>query len=206
MRTRYGRNPKTLEAKLAPLRRGRAGQVRSATREALIHAMGFANARDVPEGYAIPHRFPRQNPPAERREWALVALDGLLELGYEASVSRLTASGDDPHLTSDYLPLHAKEALELLEAGPPSILIDSYPVFMGSIRRCQIMRYGTPLDCVVGKLVGEGTRPWYLFRSRCNHPSLSPRRGRLMFVGAYKTLTELKTDYPYLEMRARGPI
>ncbi len=160
MRGRGNREAKALTRALVPYRSGRQGELRAQVRCMLVRLMGFEQCDDIPVGVGeIPHRFPRRSGLElnEMRDMMMVAHDGLLELGYEAAAEKLTdwtrgsSGGGTLHIE-----IGAKEALENLESGPPSVSIDRYPIITKTIRRYKVRDY------LVGRNVND-PRWWYRF-------------------------------------------
>ena len=160
----FDREPKTVTKALAALRRGLAGERREAIRCILVELMGHDDCEAIPRGTKIPHWFPKsRRTDAERRELAVVAYDGLLELGYDAAAEELAERGRDLDFESKYLPFHAKKALEILEAGPPSIFIGDYLVFKRPMHRVRGSRYNPEAEFLIARAVGDSVMPWYRF-------------------------------------------
>lgn len=160
---RAEREAKALTRALAPYRTGRQGELRARVRCMLVRLMGYANCDDIPVGIReIPHWFPRRSglSAEEMFDMMTVAHDALLELGYDAAADSLMhfARADGGRgVTKGDIEIGAKRALENLESGPPSVMIDRYPILTKSIRR-----YTTNGDeYVVGRRVDDGW--WYRF-------------------------------------------
>lgn len=112
---------------LAPLRRGRAGELREIVRLMLLRLMEFGpdDFAQFPPG-RVPSYFGRrplldddgEASSDEAEALTLVAQDGLLELGYEAAAVILGNRKLDHEFA-------AREALKNLEAGPPSVWLVS---------------------------------------------------------------------------------
>lgn len=142
--------PRYVTRALTERRRGSAGELRETVRCMLITLMGHDCGR-YPPG-KIPGHWGSRHP--DERQIAIVAEDGLRELGYDAAADNLLRyEGRDPHTT-------AKAALEIFEAGAPSIYLDHYVVFRKPLYRERNSR-GT--EVVIAKAVGDHTRPWYRF-------------------------------------------
>ena len=157
-RYRGDREAKALTRALAPYRSGRQGELRAHVRCMLVQLMGFARCEDIPTGIRkIPHWFPKRSglESDEMYDMMTVAHDGLLELGYEAAAGALTRFLQGPKGGTWNIEVGAKEALENLESGPPSVMIASYPIITKSIRRYTNGKY------LVGRNVNDGR--WYRF-------------------------------------------
>ena len=161
------REAKTLTKALAPYRSGRQGELRARVRCMLVRLMGFANCNDIPVGIRkIPHHFPRRSglEPEEMADLAIVAEDTLRELNYEAAADILNNWRARHGMI--HLEVGAKEALENLESGPPSVMIDFRPIITKSIRRFRVSegRHAVPNDTeyLVGRNVYD-PRWWYRF-------------------------------------------
>ena len=179
------REAKALTKALAPYRSGQQGKLRAYVRCMLVQLMGFAECEDIPTGIRkIPHWFPRQSglEPDEMRDMMMVAHDGLLELGYEAAAQELTywtrgaARGEGGML---HIEIGAKNALENLESGPPSVMIDLYPIITKTIcryRKAPNLPHRPDREYLVGRNVKD-PRWWYRFvRGR----SVRNQRGELV--------------------------
>ena len=157
------REAKALTRALAPYRSGWQGKLRAEVRCMLVRLMGFANCDDIPVGIRkIPHWFPGRSglEPDEMRDMMLVAEDGLRELGYEAAADELTGRFGS-------LYVRAKEALENLESGPPSVMIEREPIITKSIRlydnrpRVWTFERKPNAEYLVGRSVSDGW--WHRF-------------------------------------------
>ena len=148
------REAKALTRTLAPYRSGWQGKLRAEVRCMLVRLMGFANCDDIPVGIRkIPYQFPGRSglEPEDMRDMSMVAQDGLLELGYEAAAGMLG------YWTRGDIEVAARRALENLESGPPSVMMDGYLIITKSIRR-----YKVPSgEQLVGRSIGNGW--WYRF-------------------------------------------
>lgn len=126
------------------------------------------------------------------REDLMVAVDGLLELGYEAAADLLTDR--DPDFTEDkWWWARAKDALENFEAGAPSIHLDTFAVYrrpMHSIPATETRR-----AIVIAKAVGQSARPWYRFV--VGVPGRYDRTQEIAFQSRHKTLREAKEGVRY---------
>ena len=121
-------------------------------------------------------------------ELAIIAQDALHEMGYEAAAAALRPA------SPDYLDGDAREALAILEAGPPSILLDRHIVY-----RRPLHRFTTPQQSyVIAKSINDHARPWYRFMVG---RSVHNQRGECVgwdhekghtFQGRFKTLKEAR--------------
>ena len=165
---REEREAKVLTRALAPYRSGRQGELRAHVRCMLVQLMGFAQCEDIPTGIRkIPHWFPNRSglDPDEMHDMSMVVRDGLLELGYEAAADKLTYFLRGDRGGTKMIEIGAKEALENLESGPPSVMIGEgmgcCPIITKSIRR-----YSEVPGSCFGYLVGRNVddpRWWYRF-------------------------------------------
>ena len=129
-------------------------------------------------------------------ELRLVAEDLLRELGYDAAADELVRwSG----VTAVAIDAGARDALEILEAGPPSMYLGGhYLVFKKPMYLVRGSRYSPDAEFVVARLVGESVRPWYRFavgkavHDRGGNWVGWDREAGHTFDGAYKTLAEAK--------------
>ena len=156
------REAKALTKALAPYRAGRQGQLRAHVRCMLVQLMGFAQCEDIPTGIRkIPHWFPKRSglEPDEMHDMMTVAHDGLLELGYEAAADKLMHFLQGTRGGVWNIELGAKEALENLEAGPPSVMIDRRPIITKTIRR---YKHSNGFEYLVGRNA-EDPRWWWRF-------------------------------------------
>ena len=168
MRANRGeREAKALTKALAPYRSGQQGKLRAYVRCMLVQLMGFAECEDIPTGIRkIPHWFPKRSglDPDEMYDMSMVVRDGLLELGYEAAADELTRFLQGPKGGTSYIEVGAKQALVILESGPPSVRLDHEPIIKKSIRRYDV----EGREYVIGKHVHDGW--WYRFiRGRAVH-------------------------------------
>ena len=152
----WGPEPKHVRHALAGLRAGTAGEKREVAQRMLVRLQGFDPA-DYPPGRRPSHHGSLRLSPHEEAELSLVAHDVLLELGYDAAAEVLSGrdrgrTGYDP----EYNWIWARDALEILEAGPPSMYIERRLVFKRPI--CKVGD-----DYIIVKSVTHGTRPWFLF-------------------------------------------
>ena len=125
----------------------------------LVRIMGFPNCDDIPVGIReIPHRFPRRSGLElhELFELGVVAEDALRELNYEAAADILHDWRERYGMIN--LEVGAKEALENLESGPPSVFFDRYPILTRTVRTYKIPEGST---YVVGRHADDGW--WYRF-------------------------------------------
>lgn len=157
--------PKYVTRSLTPLRRGSAGSRREAVRQMLIRLMGF-NADDLaqnPQWFrtgVTPSHFGRDRlSPQDASELARIAQDALYEMAYDAAAEELRSH------VPDYLHTDAREALAILEAGPPSIKLDRHIVF-----RRPLYKFQTPdsdrnfaRKFIIAKSINDHARPWYRF-------------------------------------------
>ena len=156
------REAKSLTRALAPYRSGRQGELRAQVRCMLVRLMGFANCDDIPVGVReIPHWFPKRSglEPDEMYDLSMVAHDALLELGYEAAADMLTRYLQGPRGGTMNIEIGAKGALENLEGGPPSVMIDRNPIITKTIRRYKVPN---GYEYLVGRNVSD-PRWWYRF-------------------------------------------
>lgn len=156
---RSNREAKALTKALAPYRSGRQGELRARVRCMLVRIMGFSHCDDIPVGVReIPHRFPRRSGLElhELYELGVVAEDALRELDYQAAADILNNWRERHGMIN--LEVGAKEALENLESGPPSVNFDRYPVLTRSVRK-----YASPEggQYIIGRHVHDGW--WYRF-------------------------------------------
>ena len=165
---RGNREAKALTKALAPYRTGLQGQLRAQVRCMLVRLMGFEQCDDIPVGVGkIPHWFPRRSglEPDEMQDMVPVVHDGLLELGYEAAADLLMYFAGGGRMTIE---IGAKQALENLESGPPSVMIDRDPIITKTIRRYKVPGWtGISVEqpdreYLVGRNVND-PRWWYRF-------------------------------------------
>ena len=154
--------PKAVTKALAPHRRGRAGELRETVRRMLLRLMGFAPDDLIDGRYTLsthppgkwPSHFGRNPlPTPEAKQVADVAHDVLRELGYDAAASIISETRYDE---SGNIDTHARDALKILEAGPPSIYLGGYLVY-----KQPVYRLGT--GYLIARGVNEHARPWYRF-------------------------------------------
>ena len=164
MRTRYGAEPKARTRALASLRRGSHGDLRAHVRCMLLDVMGFESCEQIPFGY-VPGHFPRAGAAITRRirDVAHVAYDGLLDLGYDAAANALRDRGRDLRFESGYLPVHARDALQIFEAGPPSIELDTMIVFRSPMYRFRGTKWNPNTEVLIAKQIDRPSRPWVRF-------------------------------------------
>lgn len=169
---RFERESKARTKALAPYRSGAQGELRAQVRCMLVRLMGFAHCDDIPVGIRkIPHWFPGRSglEAEEMLDLAAVAGDGLHELGYEAAAELLMryvrrGGGSPPYMAQrirQNVEVGARSALENLESGPPSVMIDIDPIITKSIRHYKPSG-GQAGEYLVGKHVEN--RRWYRFR------------------------------------------
>ena len=174
---RGAREAKALTKALAPYRSGLQGALRAQVRCMLVRLMGFANCDDIPVGIRkIPHWFPHRSGLSEEelQDLQVVAYDALLELGYEAAAALLTRFDRDMSM----LPVSAKDALANLEGGPPSVIIDHWPIITKTIRR---YRVPDGSEYLVGRNVND-PRWWYRFvRGKAVHNQRGQREAGYTF-------------------------
>ena len=182
--------PKYITRALAPLRRGRAGERRELARRMLLRLMGFSEREMEKFGPGQRPSHYGQNPltPHAVLELRLVAEDLLRELGYDA------AADDLVRWPSGSFDGGARDALEILEAGPPSVYLGDRVVFKKPMHFVRLYDF----EFVVARLVGESVRPWYRFavgkavHDRGGNWVGWDREAGHTFDGAYKTLAEAK--------------
>ena len=150
---------------IAPLRRGPQGRLRATVRCALLRIIGYASCDEIPLDAVIPHRFPRESglTPQEVYELVLVAQDGLNELGYGAAADELR----DDRRGMGYA-YRAKDALDLLEGGLPSVTVGAgtrtYAILTQTIKRLKgpPRADGSRANYIIGR-AADDPRWWYRF-------------------------------------------
>ena len=165
MSRRYGSEPKYVTRSLRAARGGSQRELREEVRCMLIRLMGHADCSDVRRGEKIPHWFPRRSGLSweEQLGLALVAQDGLLELGYSAAAESLGKSFLARESVFKVMDVHAKKALEILEAGPPSVILDTMIVFKHPMYRVQGTRWNPNQEVLIAKRIDRPSRPWVRF-------------------------------------------
>lgn len=167
-RATWSVEPKHVTRALAPLRRGRAGEQREAVRRMLLRLMGF-------DAYDMEHGLPRDRKvlhfgqhdlaPDDRRELAIVAHDALRELGYDGAADELAGRGLLSYTKN--IPVLARRALEILEAGPPSMYLGDgrilYLVFKRPLYRMPSGPRESDPEILIARSAEDPTRPWRRF-------------------------------------------
>lgn len=192
MSRRYGSEPKSVTRSLRAARGGSQRELREGVRCMLIRLMGFADCSEVRRGEKIPHRFPGKSglTYSELRELAFVAHDGLLELGYDAAAESLAVSWSDRESLFKVMDVHAKQALEILEAGPPSVRLDTIVVFKSPMYRLQGTRWNPDQEVLIAKRVDRPSRPWVRFL--VGREGRYDRNANVHAATFHKTLAEAK--------------
>lgn len=142
---------------LAAHREGPMAAQREAVRRLLLQTMGFHPER-VPIG-VVPKSGGKA--PKDGDDGCLVAHDGLLEIGYPAAADVLLPNEERPTSARR----RARDALSLLEAGPPSVRLAGYAVYEGSIWRTRIERWSQP-EVAIARLALTKEYPWIRFHLR----------------------------------------
>lgn len=157
VRRRYwDMQPLAVVRAVAPLRHGPRGALRHHVRCLLLHVMGIEDCDEVPLDAQIPHQFPQSRfAEEEKYRMGMEARDGLRELGYDASADVLERAPFGYNI-------RAKDALVLLEAGPPSVMLGHEPIFTHTIGRFRSSEAGRSGEYLVGRSVGD-PRWWYRF-------------------------------------------
>ena len=86
-------------------------------------------------------------------ELAIIAQDALHEMGYEAAAAALRPA------SPDYLDGDAREAMAILEAGPPSILLDRHIVYRRPLHKFTTDRH----SYIIARSINDHALPWYRF-------------------------------------------
>lgn len=162
----------------------------------LIRIMGHDDPSRFRRGEPIPHWFPRESglSDAELVDLARVAHDGLCELGYEAAAAALRRWSVGPgQLDPRILEVNAKEALTILEVGPPSIVLDSFVVLREPMYRSTGTRWDPNQEVLIAKLAEPSRRPWYRFL--VGRPGRNDRSSDVAFYGCYPTLRAAKAAW-----------
>ena len=194
------REPIATGRALAALRSGSAGELREAIRCALVVLIGHRDCRAIPRGTRIPHWFPRDNnlSDPEQRDLARVAYDGLLQLGYDAAADilanrrRREAVSADPFFEHaiTYLHIRAREALENLEAGPPSEIRDGYAFFRTPMYRFRGSQVSPNRRVFIVRAVNSAR--WIRY---AEGRGISDRSDTVYAEGHYKTLAAAKEGW-----------
>lgn len=186
--------PKYVTSALAPYRSGAVGERREVVRRMLLRLQRFnPDEAGFPPGNVPSHRGSFRMSPDDEVELAVVAQDLLRELGYDAAADQLARWPRH----GEYGWTHARDSLDILEAGPPSMYLDRDLVFK---RPLYVINDGRN---VIARSVTNSSRPWYRFSvGRPIHGSSGQFQGwdpdaGYTFQRCAKTLKEAREPHHY---------